>query len=214
MKNWLFLIPIILMGCSGSKPTDFVGIYEFQAINNYVVIDTTILQEGLYGKEALNIIKKKLAPLKIDIFKSGEQLAGQMTITILQTYDQQKGLLDRPKDEKMQLSNIHVVNDTLVFDLPKGVALRALKTNSRSFKLVNGSKPSLIVYSDDTASEELLCSDLFEVSGQTIILHSASSLDPGKVSQVNDCLSETAFKKLKGKYGVDHDKYLMEVLHR
>lgn len=212
-KNWIFFIPIVFLSCTGKKPTDFVGVYEFRTLSNYVVIDTSIIINGLLGNEPLMITKRKLAPLKIDIFETGDQLAGQMTITVAQKYDRQTGLRNISNDDKMQLNNVHVVNDTLVFDLPKGVALKGLKTNTRSLKLVPANGGSLVVYSDDINQAEASCSTLMEVKGSSIILRGITEGNiVDLVKQADDCLSEISFQKHKGKYGADKDEHLKQLL--
>lgn len=212
-KNWIFLIPIVFLSCAGKKPTDYVGVYEFKTLSNYVVIDTSIMINGLLGSEPLMITKRKLAPLKIDIFKTGDQLTGQMTITVAQKYDRHTGLQNISNDDKMQLNNLHLVNDTLVFDLPKGVALKGLKTNSRSLKLVPANGGSLIVYSDNIDQAEASCSTFMEVKGASIVLRGITEGNTADlVKQVDDCLSEISFQKHKGKYGAGKDEHLRNLL--
>lgn len=215
LKIWIFLISIVLLSCAGSKPADFVGVYEFRTLSNYVVIDTFIMIDGLLGREPLMITKRKLAPLKIDIFKNGEQLSGQMTITVHQKYDRQKGLLNTSNDDKMQLNNVHVINDTLVFDLPKGVALKGLKTNSRSLKLVPDDDGCLIVYSDDISQDELSCCTLIENKGHSIVLHGVGNSNLADLTKrANDCLSEISYQKHKAKYEAGHSMRLKELLYQ
>lgn len=171
--------------------------------------------DGLLGREPLMITKRKLSALIIDVFNNGEQLSGQMTITVPQKFDRQKGLLNTPNDDKMQLNNLHIVNDTLVFDLPKGVSLKGLKTNSRSLKLILEGGGRLIVYSDDVNQEEINCTDLIEVKGSSLILKSIGDHDYNSAAkQANDCLSEISFQKYKGKYGSGHDNHLKELLYQ
>lgn len=212
-KYCILFLPIVLLRCAGSKPADFVGVYEFRTLSNYVILDTSIMIDGLLGSEPLMITKRKLAPLKIDIFKNGDQLAGQITITVAQKYDRQKGLQNITNDDKMQLNNVHVVNDTLVFDLPKGVALKGLKTNSRSLKLVPANGGSLIVYSDEIDLAETNCSTFLEVKGSTIVLHGIREGNTADlVKQADDCLSEISFQKHKGKHGAGKDEHLRNLL--
>lgn len=212
-KYWILFLPIVLLRCAGSKPADFVGVYEFRTLSNYVILDTSIMIDGLLGSEPLMITKRKLAPLKIDIFKNGDQLAGQMTITVAQKYDRQRGLQNITSDDKMQLNNVHVVNDTLVFDLPKGVALKGLKTNTRSLKLVPTTGGSLIVYSDDIDQAEASCSTFMEVKGSSLVLHGITDGNTADlVKKADNCLSEISFQKHKGKHGADKDDHLKQLL--
>ncbi len=215
LPTWIFFLPIVLFSCGGNNPKDFVGVYEFRTLSNYVVIDTSVMIDGLLGSEPLMITKRKLSPLKIDIFKNGEQLSGQMTITVSQKFDRHKGLLNTPNDDKMQLNNVHIVNDTLFFDLPKGVSLKGLKTNSRSLKLILEGGGRLIVYSDDINQEEINCTNLIEVNGSSLILKSIGDYDHNSaLKQADDCLSEISYQKHKGKYGPDHDNHLKELLYQ
>lgn len=213
MKKYFFLIPIILVGCKANEPLDYVGVYEFGVIGNYIVVDTTILIDGLYGKEPITITNKKACPLRVDLFENAGQLSGQMILTALQKYDKQMGLLDVPIEEKFVLQNLHIVNDSLVFDLPKNIYIKSLKSNSKSLKLVKGKKDKLIVYSDEISNEDLVCCPNISFLNGVIVISSFDKSDLKTVnSEINSCLMERVVKKLEIKYGSNKSDHFRSIL--
>lgn len=130
-------IALVLTSCS-KKESDFVGVYNFYFMDNYLVKDTTEVVTNFFTREYLKLSINKMTPLKIDIFKSGEEVKGTISLFSYQKY-KALNLINKQEEHKTDLENLHLIKDTLYCDV-KGFfyskSLKIAKSNSNTFMII------------------------------------------------------------------------------
>jgi len=210
MKKFIITIAaaLSLISCS-KKPKDFVGVYNFQVMDAYFAKDTSEYTMKYFRKEPIKIKVNKLVPMKIDIFKNGEQLNGTFLIT---TYQQSYGLdlIDKKTENRADLKNIHLINDTLIAEVgttKKTLQIKIVKSGSDSWLILKAST------SKDIEKEE--CNKLATISEGNIVYKSlnGASNEVELINESNACEVEKSVKFcLDNGYKKEKESYLSKLL--
>lgn len=210
MKNtFILFVSLALAASCSKKPKDFVGVYNFQVMDAYFVKDTSEYTMKYFRKEPIRIKVNKLVPMKIDLFENGEQLNGTFVIT---TYQQSFALdlIDKKTENRADLKNIHLVNDTLIAEVgnsKKTLQIKIVKDGSESFLILKANTPN------DLEKEE--CNKIATISGENIIYKalsgSANELD--LIKESNQCEVEKSIRFcLDNGYKKEKAEYLKKLL--
>ncbi len=209
MKKIIITIATALSLVSCSKKTeDFVGVHNFKVMDDYIVQDTTEFVNSLYGQSPLTLKVKKLIPFKIDLFKSGDEIKGTLTIT---EYQVQKGFntINQETERKVDFKNIHLVNDTLIAEISS-------TKRTQEFKIAkSGNEMYLIVRANEKESQKEACNKLAAVSPGYIIYSAVqgSSEETKLINESNSCAVETAVNHyLEKGYKFAKKDHLKEIL--
>lgn len=191
MKTIAALIVCIVLftGCA-RQTKDFIGVYDYRVMTRTTVIDTTEFLISFLSKKQLNITFFKMTSFKVDIYAEGENIKGTCSFTPDLEYDK-FGKLKDSKHVKLDLKNIHIVNDTLVADLEllKTIEIKIAKTNNESYMLI----PSI-----NGEDENEKCNQLAELKGGIIVYKSITSSDgeKEKIVQSNLCSIDKRVEEL------------------
>lgn len=203
------IVALIIFAACSKKQEDFVGVYSFQVMDAYFAKDTSEYTVKFFRKEPIKIKVNKLVPMKIDLFKNGEQLNGTFLIT---TYQQSYGLdlIDKKTENRADLKNIHLINDTLIAEVgtsKKTLQIKIIKSGSDSWLILKASSPK------DLEKEE--CNKLASISGENIVykaLNGASN-ETDLIKQSNACEVEKSVKfYLDNGYKKEKAEYLRQML--
>lgn len=206
-KTIIAFSALILVACS-KKTEDFVGVHNFKVMDSYLVKDTTEFVNSIYGQSPLTLRVKKLISFKIDLFKSGEEIKGTLTIVKYQT---QKALatINQFNETKVDLKNIHIVNDTLISEI-------AGRKNATELKLTKSNNYIyLIVQTNDEDGKKEECNKLATVTESHIIYKglTGSSDESQLIKESNDCsVEKTVLFYLEKGYSQDKKGYLKQIL--
>lgn len=200
------ILAFILASCS-KKAEDFVGVYNFRVMDDYIVQDTTELVNSLYGQSPLTLKVKKLIPFKIDLFKSGDETKGTLTIT---EYQVQKAFntINQETERKVDFKNIHLVNDTLLLEI-------AGRKKALEYKLTKSGKDVLLVVkTTEKDVEKEGCNQLATINGVTITYKALSESDNEEmIKQSNDCeVDKTVARYIEKGYKSEKKDYLKKLL--
>ncbi len=210
MKNIfiLFVSLALVVSCS-KKSKDFVGVYNFQVMDAYFAKDTSEYTMKYFRKEPIRIKVNKLVPMKIDLFENGEELNGTFVIT---TYQQSFALdlIDKKTENRADLKNIHLINDTLYAEVgnsKKTLQIKIVKDGSESFLILKANTP------DDLEKEE--CNKLATIVGDNIVYKALKGSDNETEleKESNQCEVEKSVKFcLDNGYKKEKAEYLKKLL--
>ncbi|MBP8033037.1 MAG: membrane lipoprotein lipid attachment site-containing protein [Bacteroidia bacterium] len=209
MKKIVIIISAltILASCS-SKSEDFIGVHNFKIMATYEVKDTTEFVNSIYGSSPLTLKVKKLIPFKIDLFESGEEIKGTLTIVKYQT---QKVLetINKVDETKVDLKNIHIINDTLVSEIAgrkHPTELKLTKSNGNIYLIV-------LRNDEDDVREE--CNKFATISESNIVYREliGNSKESEIIKESNNCSVEKAVNLyLENGYNQTKKGYLKQIL--
>jgi hypothetical protein len=205
-KTFVTIFTIILLTSCSNKLEDFIGVHKFYSMESYLVKDTSERIKRYFSILPLSISVNRIAPMKIDVFKSGEELKATFTITKYQT---SVGLdeINQFSETKLALTNIHLINDTLIAEY---ITSRI----DYEFKLSkSGNKYSLIVPTNDIKDEE--CNQFAKVINKNVIYNSVESSDNMQelINQSNSCAVEKSLvRTLENGYKKEKVAYLKRIL--
>lgn len=210
MKNTIITIAaaLSLISCS-KKPKDFVGVYNFQVMDSYFVTDTTEYTVRYFSKEYIKLKVNKLVPMKIDLFENGEELKGTFSVT---SYQENFGLgiRDNKKENKADLKNIHLINDTLFAEIghsKKTLQIKIVKDGSDSWLILKASTPKDI--------EKEACNKLASISGESIVYKALNGAfnEVNLIKESNTCEVEKSVKHcIENGYKKEKKEYLQQIL--
>lgn len=211
MKKSIFAISsLMLLASCSKKQGDFIGVHDFKIMNAYSVRDTSEMVNSFFGPSSLIIKVEKLIPFTIDIFKSGEELKGTLTITEFQTVKSLK-IVDELHLIKSDLKNIHLVNDTLICEIAGKIIPTELKL-ARS-----GNDVFLIVQDNEKKkSEKEECNKFATVINSRIIYKAlnGASKEPELIKQSNECAADKMVQFcLDNNYKKEKQEYLKQLLN-
>lgn len=203
------IIALVILAACSRKPKDFVGVYNFQVMDSYYVTDTTEYTVKFFSKEYIKLKVNKLAPLKIDLFENGEELKGTFSVT---SYQENFGLgiRDNKKENKADLKNIHLINDTLFAEV--GTSKKTLQ-----IKIVKSSSDANLILKASTQKdiEKESCNKLAAISGNDIVykvLNGASN-EADLIKASNQCEIEKSVRFcLDNGYKKEKKVYLEKIL--
>lgn len=210
MKNTIIpILAIIIFAACSKKQKDFVGVYNFQVMDAYYVTDTTEYTVKFFSREYIKLKVNKLVPLKIDLFESGAELKGTFSVT---SYQENFGLgiRNNKKENRTDLKNIHLINDTLVAEVgtsKKTLQIKVVKSGSDSWLILKASTPK------DLEKEE--CNKMASISGESIVykaLNGASS-EADLMNKSKACEVERSVKYcIDNGYKKEKEEYLKQIL--
>jgi hypothetical protein len=203
------IIALVILAACSRKQKDFVGVYNFQVMDSYYVTDTTEYTVKFFSKEYIKLKVNKLAPLKIDLFENGEELKGTFSVT---SYQENFGLgiRDNKKENKADLKNIHLINDTLFAEV--GTSKKTLQ-----IKIVKSSSDANLILKASTQKdiEKESCNKLAAISGVDIVykvLNGASN-EADLIKASNQCEIEKSVRFcLDNGYKKEKKVYLEKIL--
>lgn len=212
--TFLFLFFITLSSCK-TTIDDFVGKHTFYTHTRYTILDTTKIIKGKYDMpDYFKIQTEKAVPINIDIFKNGTEYKG--TISMIH-YDS-PFLLDsyiKEVETKINIENIHLVNDSLYFDYSSENFFTGRKTSS--FNIYNnGGNYYLTIENSNIDSLEIKCNPFVLSNNNNELIYKSIDSEKSKASeierQINECLSLEIFKRIKSKYKEDELIRIKELL--
>lgn len=203
------IFAIALFSACTKKTKDFVGVYNFQVMDSYFVTDTSEYTVKYFSKEYIKLKVNKLVPMKIDLFESGEELRGTFSVT---SYQENFGLgiRDNKKENKADLKNIHLINDTLFAEVgnsKKSLQIKIVKDGSDSRLILNASTPK------DIEKEE--CNKLATIVGDNIVYKALKGTDNETElkKESNQCEVEKSVRScLDNGYKKEKKEYLHQIL--
>jgi hypothetical protein len=173
-------------------------------MDNYMVKDTSEYKIQFYLREPLKIWLNKITPLKIDIFKSNDEIKGTITIANYQKVVP-LDVINEYYEIKSDLKNIHIVNDTLVADY-----------EDVQFKLAKSGNDYFFVTKSDSAHIKQQECNKFATSTKNTISYKAiidNSNAASLIKQSNDCDAEKRVTAmLAGGYKKEKATYLKSIL--
>lgn len=203
------IFAVTLFSACSNKPKDFVGVYNFQIMDSYFVTDTTEYTVKFFRKEFVKLKVNKLVPLKIDLFESGEEIMGTFSVTRYQE-NFGLGIRDNKKENKADLKNIHLINDTLLAEVgtsKKTLQIKIVKSGSDSWLILKSSTPKDL--------EKEVCNKLASISGENIVYKTlnGSIYESDLMNESNKCEVEKSVKYcLDNGYKKEKKKYLELIL--
>lgn len=208
IKQLLIVITAAILASCSEKEADFIGVHNFRIMTDYIVADTTTIVDTWTGRGYKEIITHKASPLKIDIFKSGEELKGTYTVT---RYQEIKNLtvVNSIHEGKSDIHNLHLVTDTLVGEIHHGKKIIELKLSK------NGSNIYLTIRASKKEIEIEECNKLATIVNNHITYSSLSDTSSGSelISQSNSCAVEKSITKcLESDYKKEKTEYLRKLL--
>lgn len=212
MKKIIITISAALIFTSCSKKTkDFVGVYNFQVMDAYFAKDTSEYTMKYFRKEPIRIKVNKLVPMKIDLFENGDQLNGTFVIT---TYQQSFALdlIDKKTENRADLKNIHLVNDTLIAEVgnsKKTLQIKIVKDGSESFLILKANTPN------DLEKEE--CNKLASIVDGNIVYTAlkGASNESELINESNACAVDKSVKYcIENGYKKEKTSYLKNLLSK
>lgn len=206
MKKIVIAISLTFLFAScATKTEDFIGVNKFYSMDRYLVKDSTEHKNGHNRREPLNIWVAKIKPITIDIFKTGEEIKG-----ILTTVNYQKPLgfsvIDKYTEDKIELNNIHIVNDTLIAEYGKSKELKLAKSGSDYY---------LIVKTDSTHIKQEGCNKFASTTNDAILYKSVkgASNEAEMIIQSNECAAEKTAISIADKENLKESAtYLKKIL--
>jgi hypothetical protein len=207
-KIFLIIITATLTYSCSIKPDDFVGVHTSYKTTSCVFVDTTEIVQSFFQNTYLDIESSKLAPIKVDIFKNGEELKGTISIAY---YSGRENVEDGSKisENKIDLNNIHIINDTLVCETEKKLLfflnssdVKISKSGSEFHIILNATKGDSIYESCNKFVKKL--------SSKSIAYNCVSNLD--YIKETNQCIAEKRFNEMSTKYNKDKLEYLKALL--
>lgn len=208
IKQLLIVITAAILASCSKKENDFIGVHNFSIMTDYIVKDTTTIVDTWMGRGYKEIITHKVSSLKVDIFKSGEELKGTYTVT---RYQKIKNLTveNRIHEGKSDIHNLHLVNDTLVGEIHPGKRIIALKLSK------NGSNVYLTIRVSKKEIETEECNKSASIVNNHITYSSLSgtSNESELINQSNSCAIEKSITKcLESGYKSEKAEYLQQLL--
>ena len=210
MKKLITVISTLaLLTACTKKSNDFVGVYNFKAMDTYYAKDTSEYVFNFFRKEAVRIKVNKIVPMKIDIFKSGDQFNGTFSVVELQR-NKALDVVDGKTEKRADLKNIHVVNDTLIAEiatLKKNLELRMAKSGNDTWLIIKATSEK------DLLKEE--CNKLATIQGNYIIYKAlnGSAEEVERIKQSTNCSVEKSIEESISKgYKKEKKEYLREIL--
>jgi hypothetical protein len=197
-----------LISCS-KKPKDFVGVYNFQVMDSYLVTDTSEYTIRFFSKEYIKLSVKKLVPMKVDLFESGDELKGTFSVISYQE-NYGLGIRNNKKENKADLKNIHLINDTLFAEVgnsKKTLEIKIVKDGSDTRLILKALTPKDI--------DKEGCNKLAAISGGNIIYKAltGSSRESELIKESNACEVEKSVKFcLENGYKSEKENYLKNIL--
>ncbi len=209
MKKTVFIISAlaVLVSCS-RKSQDFIGVYNFKVMDTYIVKDSTETINTFFRNEPLPIKVNKMVSMKIDLFESGEEIKGTLT---MDKYQAEFGLetINKYSQKKIDFKNIHLINDTLIAEV-------ASKKKTTEFKLAkSGNEAFLIIQADEKEGKKEECNRLATVTNNNIIYKSLNgdSNELELIKQSNECeVNKTVTRCLETGYKSSKSEYLKQIL--
>jgi hypothetical protein len=193
MKKTIIILAssIITFSCS-NKPDDFIGVHSSYKTESCQFIDTTEIVRSFFSNSYLKISSAKLVPIKIDIFKNGEEIKGTFSVVNIKGYENSKdGSVQQ--EIKVDLSNLHIVNDTLICEMKQSFLFTTVSNDIKLSK--KGGKISITLPANKKDS-------IFESCNKFV-----SSL-----TQSNECLAEKTYSEVSPKYNKSKLDYLKSLL--
>lgn len=206
IKQLIIVITIALLASCSKKEDDFIGVHNFSIMTDYIVKDTTTIVDTWMGRGYKEIIVHKASPLKVDIFKSGEELKGTYTVT---RYQEIKNLtvVNRIHEGKSDIHNLHLVNDTLVGEIHHGKKIIELKLSKTSTLL------NLTIKASKKETEECNKNASIVNNHITYSALSGTSNESELINQSNSCAIEKSITKcLESGYKSEKEEYLRQLL--
>lgn len=206
MKKIIFATSLSFLFASCARKTeDFIGVHDFYSMDRFLVRDSTEFINQLSHRKPLEIWVNKITPLKIDLYKSGEEIKGTMTSASYQkTYG--FSVIDKYNENKNDLKNVHIVNDTLIAEYG----------NSRELKIAkSGSDYYLIVKMDSLHIKQQECNQFATTTINTVSYKSliGASNEAEKIKESNECSAEKKATLLVDKAFMGQNKvYLKKIL--
>ena len=210
IKQLLIVITTGLLASCSDIEGDFIGVHNFSIMTDYIVADTTIIVDTWMGRGYKEIITHKASPLKIDIFKSGEELKGTYIVT---RYQEIKNLtvVNRIHEGKSDIHNLHLVNDTLVGEIHHGKKITDLKLSK------NEGNVYLTIKAGKKEVEAEECNRNVTIINNLITYSSLSgtSSESELISQSNSCAVEKSITKcLESGYKKEKTEYLRKLISK
>jgi hypothetical protein len=202
---------VLITSCS-KKPEDFIGVHTFYKGTSYVVIDSTTNISKGYFKKYKEIQTVRHLPMKIDIFKNGEQVSGTISFETIQ--QEMKGYyFNTPILVKKDLTNIHLIGDTLIGEIKYENPYIGEQT--LQFRLIKNDDEILMVENravKDSITEG--CNKLVKfINGNQVIYISSKENQLNLVKESNQCADEKALKNLSD-YPSEKIPYFKELLSK
>jgi|GEM_PF-4140000 len=197
-------LPFVFASCS-KKSEDFIGVNKFYSMDRYLVKDSTEHKNAFNRREPLDIWVAKIIPVTIDIFKTGEEIKGILTTA---HYQKTHGfsVIDKYNEDKIDLNNIHLVNDTLIAEYGKSKELKLAKSGSEYY---------LIIKTDSTHIKQEGCNKFASTTNDAIIYKSIkeASNETDMIIQSNECSAEKTANSIIEKENLKESvTYLKKIL--
>lgn len=197
-------LPLVFASCS-NKTEDFIGVNKFYSLDRYLVKDSTEHKNTFNRREPLDIWIARIMPITIDIFKSGEEIKGILTKA---NYQKTHGfsVIDKYNEDKIELNNIHLVNDTLIAEYGKSKELKMTKSGSEYY---------LIIKTDSTHIKQQGCNKFASTTNDAIIYKSikGDAIEAEMIIESNECSAEKTAKSLVEKENLKESvTYLKKIL--
>jgi len=206
MKKIVIAISLtFLIASCATKTEDFIRVNKFYSMDRYLVKDSTEHKNTFNRREPLNIWVAKIKPITIDIFKSGEEIKGILTTA---SYQETHGfsVIDKYNEDKIELNNIHLVNDTLIAEYGKSKELKMAKSGSEYY---------LIIKADSTHIKQEGCNKFAFTTNDAISYKSVkgASIEAEMIIQSNECSAEKTANSIIEKENLKESAtYLKKIL--
>lgn len=202
------LIASLTYACS-KKPDDFIGVHTSFRTTECTFLDTTEIVRSFFQNSYLNIASAKLAPIKIDVFKNGEELKATLSISTISGLEN-SGDGSTLNENKIDLTNLHIINDTLVCEMKQSFLFMS---QSRDIKLSKSGDNFYITFSANKKDsiKESCNKFISNLNANAITFSCVNNLD--FIKETNQCLAEKRFNEINTKYNKDKLDYLKTLLN-
>lgn len=208
-KTLIIITASLLAFSCSNKPDDFIGLHTTYKSTTCQFVDTSEIVRSFFSNSYLKIESQKLTPIKIDIFKNGEEIKGTLSIMNINGYENSdEG--SKQNENKIDLSNLHIINDTLICEMKQSFLFM---TETRDIKLSkNGNKfyVTLGASKKDSIREE--CNKFVSTLKSNSITYLCSDNESESIKQSNECLAEKRFNEVSKEYNKEKLDYLKALL--
>jgi hypothetical protein len=210
MKKTIIILAssIITFSCS-NKPDDFIGVHSSYKTESCQFIDTTEIVRSFFSNSYLKISSAKLVPIKIDIFKNGEEIKGTFSVVNIKGYENSKdGSVQQ--EIKVDLSNLHIVNDTLICEMKQSFLFTTVSNDIKLSK--KGGKISITLPANKKDSIFESCNKFVSSVTKNTITYLCEENTSTYLTQSNECLAEKTYSEVSPKYNKSKLDYLKSLL--
>jgi hypothetical protein len=210
MKKTIIIITasLIAFSCS-NKLDDFIGLHTSYQISTCQFIDTSEIVSSFFLRSYLKINSHKLTPIKIDIFKNGAEIKGTFSVIDINGIENsEEG--SRQHENKIDLSNLHIINDTLICEMKQSFLFFS---ESQDIKLSkSGDKFYVTLPASNKDSTRESCNKFVSNLNKNTITYLFIENDAASIKQSNECLAEKRFNEVSKEYNKEKLDYLQSLL--